>query len=272
MTLNLSDPAFLAVAGNRPLWTFANVATSAWHSGVSGITASAGLVSQWNDRKGAGPNYTAAGTARPTVVSNAQNGRSILRFNGTTNVMGSASAALLRGLSGATIVAAVRRTANLATEATVLGIATSVVNTRANLGFRSASTANEGIFTGGRRAAANPFQPVGASPYSPQFIIVVAVFDYLNATLRLRENGAETAFRVFQESGTTENDAGAIFIGANAAGTGAFFNGDLAELAIIPFAADTALCQQAEGYVGHEWALNSGLAVNHPFLTFPPYQ
>jgi hypothetical protein len=62
-----------------------------------------------------------------------------------------------------------------------------------------------------------------------------------------------------------------LCLGANADALSGFFNGDIAETAIIHSAIGTPLCQQAEGYLGHEWALNGNLASGHPFLTFPPY-
>ena len=272
MTLNPTDPAFLAVAGNRPRWTFFNTDTAAWYSAAdsSTITASGGLASDWHERKGNGINLTATTTQRPTVVSNAQNGRSVMRFNGTTNYMTALSAGLLRGVSGATIAAVVRRTANSASTVNVMGITTSANTTRANIAYRAAGL-GEGVAAGGRRVVADSFQSLGTSPFSSAFTIVVAVFDYSAATLTLYENGTQTSFRVFQTAGVTDNDAGALYVGS-AVTAASFFNGDIAELGIFHSAVGTTLRQQAEGYLGHEWAINGDLAAGHPFRTFPPYQ
>jgi len=194
-----------------------------------------------------------------------------MRFNGTTNVIANVNAALLRGVSGATVVAVARRGTNLATEVSLFGIMMVAANTRLNIGWRAAVFGNEGPYVGGRRVAANAYQGVGVSAFSLPFVIISVVINYSTATLTLYENGAQTATRVFQESGVTEDAGGAMYIGSNAAGNGAFFNGDLAELAIIPFAASQTLRQRAEGYVAHEWALNGGLVAGHPYRAFPPY-
>jgi hypothetical protein len=251
-------------------WTFANTTTAAWHSAVAGVTSSGGLISQLDDRKGNGINPTATTTQRPTIVSNVLNGRPVIRFNGTTNRLRSAGANLLRNVSGATLIAVVRRTSNLAASATFIATDTSFGNNRAAMVYRV--TAQEGIGGGGRRVANSSSQGVGSTnPYSPDFKIVILILNYAAATLTLRENGSQVWTGAFQDAGVTENSGGALCLGANADAASGFFNGDIAETAVLHVAAGTALCQQAEGYLGHEWALNGSLAADHPFLVYPPY-
>jgi hypothetical protein len=264
------------MAASAPvLWTFAHTTTAAWYSAAdtSTITASSNLATQWNEKKGNGINLAASGSQRPTLVSNVQNGRSILRLNGTSNFMFNSSAAMMRGVSGATLIMVCRRAANVASAVTMLSIATTGPSTRALLGMRNAANgaSNEGLVAGGRRLAANTFQGAGNSAYSSSFIIAIAVFDYSAATLTVFQNGTQTATRSFQTAGVTENNAGQLYIGSNADGLSAFFNGDIAEAAVIHSAVGTTLRQQAEGYLGHEWGINGSLATGHPFLTLPPY-
>jgi hypothetical protein len=264
----------LIVPRRRALWTFANTSTALWLDGgdPSTVTAPDGLTSEWNDKKGNGINVVATGSARPTYTQAGLNNRNIVTFNGTSNVMRSVGANLLRGVSGATIIAVVRRQANNPVEANILGITTSTNATRANVGYRSPAAGNEGIFAGGRRLAANTFQATGASPYTSSFVIVRTVFNYSAATLDLYENGTLTSSRAFQASGVTDNDGGAISIGANAPGTGGFLNGDIAELAIIHSAITAAFGQRCDGYLAHRWELAPSLDASHPFKAFPPYQ
>jgi hypothetical protein len=249
----------ITVNYRRRLWTFAATTTALWLDAgdATTVTASGGLSSQWNDKSGNSGNVTATGTARPTYTTAGLNGRNIMTFNGVTNFMSNTSAALLRGVSGATIVALLRRSANSTSEVNALAI--------------SSAAGNEGLYAGGRRIISDGFQALGASPYSPSFIIAVAIFNYSAATLTLFENGTQTANRAFSSPGITDNDAGGLIIGANVLGTGAFLNGDIAELAIIPFSAGATLRQQCEGYIAHGWGRNGSLASGHPFFTFPPY-
>ena len=263
----------LIVSRRRQLWTFMDTTTAAWYSAadVATITSSGGLATQFNEKKGNGISLTATADQRPTLVSNVQNGRSILRFNGTSNLMSNNSAALLRNVSGATIFMVCRRAANLASTVAMLGIATAAPSTRAVLGMR-ASGLGEGFFAGGRRLTANAFQGVGSGAYSASFVIVVAVFDYAAATLTTYQNGTQAATGTFQTAGVTDNDAGALVIGAGADGVSSFFNGDIAEAAIIHSAVGATLRQQGEGYLGHEWGLNGDLTSGHPFQLYPPYR
>jgi hypothetical protein len=74
-------------------------------SDASSITQSGGLVSQWNDKSGQGNHATASGTARPTLVSNALNGRSVVSFDGADDVM---EAAISSGYTAATVFVVLR--------------------------------------------------------------------------------------------------------------------------------------------------------------------
>ena len=263
----------LIVPRRRPLWTLAATSTAVWldPGDPATVISSGGLATQWNDKSGNGRNVTATGTARPTYTTGGLNNLNIMTFNGTSNFMSNTGAALLRNVSGATIMAVLRRASNSASEVTAVGINTSAPNTRAQLSFRNSATANEGISTGGRRLAANTFQAVGTSAYTSAFTIAMAVFNYAGATLTLFENGAQTGTRVFQTAGNTENDAGGLFIGSSITGASAFLNGDIAEVAIIHSAIGTTLRQRAEGYLAHRRGLNGSLTAGHPFLVYPPY-
>lgn len=139
------------------------------------------------------------------------------------------------------------------------------------MGFRNSGLASQGIYAGGRRVAANPFQAQGTSAYTSSFIVATAFFDYSAATLTLFENGTQTGSRTFQTAGSTENDAGALGVGAGGLGIAGFFNGDIAELVIIHSAVSTTLRETGEGALAHKWGQTASLDAAHPFKTFPPY-
>jgi len=253
----------------RRLWTPGLLRPALWldAADLSTIRIATG-VSEWRDKSGNGRNVTATGTARPTYVPAGLNGLPLIRFDGTANVMGNSGAALLRQVSGATLILVTRRAANNAVQAAVMGIGTPTA-TRAAIAYRDGSGA-EGVFTGGRRLNADAFQATSASAYRSAYIIVVGVFNYSAATLTLFENGTQTSTRAFQTSGVTDNDGGAFYIGANAVGTGGFFNGDVAEAAVLHSAASRTLREQTEGFLAWKWGLRAALIAGHPFVNRPP--
>jgi hypothetical protein len=84
------------------------------------ITASGGLVSQWNDKSASGAVLQASGSARPTLSGTGFNGRQALVFNGTSTNMASASAyTATNGLSGMTRIAVCQNANTSATVARV---------------------------------------------------------------------------------------------------------------------------------------------------------
>lgn len=62
---------------------------SLWLDGsdTNSITTSSGNITQINDKSGNDNNATASGGFTPALISNAQNGRSVMRFNGTSNYL-----------------------------------------------------------------------------------------------------------------------------------------------------------------------------------------
>ncbi len=83
-----------------------------------GTSATGTALDSWADQSGTVSNFTATTTARPTLVAASQNGRSVVRFNGSANVMNSVS--LLSAIATAsafTIVAAWKNTSVRAAQA-----------------------------------------------------------------------------------------------------------------------------------------------------------
>jgi hypothetical protein len=54
-------------------------------------------------------------------------------------------------------------------------------------------------------------------------------------------------------------------------GSVSFGDKDISEIICLPYSPNTALRQQIEGYLAHEWGLSSALPSDHPFRNSPPY-
>ncbi len=67
--------------------TINNIALWLDGSDTDNMTVSGGLISQVNDKSGNGKNSTASDSVRPTLVSGVQNGRSIMRFDGSDDYL-----------------------------------------------------------------------------------------------------------------------------------------------------------------------------------------
>jgi hypothetical protein len=249
-------------------WTPADISTALWldAADASTVTTVSGAVSQWNDKSGNGRNVTqATAGSRPALTANGLNSRAVITFDGTEDTLTNTSAALHRNISGATVFAVSQLSVNTAGEKFIYLVTTSAGNGRIILIYNNATAGNTGFAAGGRRTIANSFQAKGVSAYSSSFAINCALFNYSAAQLSIIENGtiavnAET----FQDAGVTEDNAGGLFIGANAAGSSPI-NGKVAEMISLDSAASTNTRQKIEGYLAHKWGLTANLPEAHPY-------
>jgi hypothetical protein len=75
-----------------------------WLKADTGITQSGGVVSAWADQSGNGYNVASSGSAQPTFVSSAINGKPGLSFNGSTQYMDNTATSILTAGTARTIV------------------------------------------------------------------------------------------------------------------------------------------------------------------------
>ena len=203
-----------------------------WDASDAGsITASGGLVSQWNDKSTAGNHATASSTARPTTGTRSLNGKNVLDFDGTANAMATSLA-------------------DTATQ-TVLFVAVSDVASSSGR-LWSYGTTNRGVFSDSGTWAFWRQQTSGAilfgataSATSPS--VACALFTS-NSSLTTFGNGAQ---------GTTNDpvdSSGASFnIGKE---TTNFFNGYIAEIVIYNTALSTAERARVESYLATKWGIS----------------
>ena len=87
--IGTSSPSSTANAtpGVETPLTISNMSLWLDGSDTATITESSGIISQVNDKSGNGKNGTATGSVRPTLVSSVQNGRSVMRFDGSDDYL-----------------------------------------------------------------------------------------------------------------------------------------------------------------------------------------
>jgi hypothetical protein len=240
---------------------------------AASITLNGSTVAQWDDKSGNARHVSqATAVNQPNYTASGLNGKPVITFDGTNDALINASAGLMRAVSGATAVMVMSRAANLASGRDALWIGTSVGNARLVMSFRIGLAApGEGFTSGGRRLSTNSFQTVTGFAYTSNPIIAAARHDHANANLEIWQDGTTGASRVYQTAGVTDNNAGELTVGAgNTAGTGAPFNGYIAEITLVHSALSTIDRQKLEGYLAWKWGLEANLPAGHPYKTTPP--
>jgi len=251
-------------------WTPADIDTALWldAADASTITESGGAVSQWDDKSGNNRHVTQAPPAnQPTFTANAVNGKSAVDFGGN-DALSNANAALQRNLSGSSIFSVSNLDVNTAGTKTIAVTSTNVLQTRSNFSYNNGLVS--GFAAGGRRTASNSYQQQGVSAYSSDVTLNCVVYNYAAATLSLIENGTITVnAATFQDAGVTDNDAGALFVGAGNQ-FGSFWDGYICELLFVDSAVSNDTRQRIEGYLAHKWGLTANLPADHPYKTAVP--
>ncbi len=189
------------------------------------------------DFSGNGWDATATTTARPTAKTNIVNGLAIARYNGTANVMTVAAGALgiTNNVASCTIVNVVNSTSVAATRA-ALSIASNAGGQRMVLVQAATSHFRA---TGMRLDSDTPQAFTGTlTVVSGTWYIFVAQVTWSAATLKGYVNGGAADFSTtsFQTSGNTSaTNSTNIFLGASAAGTLNFWQGDIGDqLVYVP--------------------------------------
>ena len=264
------------------LWTPSDTTTALWLDASDSLTlfdatsggslpSAGGAVARWEDKSGAAIHVTQSGsTARPSRQTAVQNGRDVVRFDGSNDILTFGSSALFRNVGYAAIY--VVRKINVLPVTNppwIIGIETATSGfLRAVVDLNRGNTAKYGL--GGRRLDADSFQSVqsSASYTTTSFEIQCGEFLYSSATARNVVNGTiDGSSTSFQTSGSTSNTNSAqINVGGNPYG-GVYFGGDIGEVIASYSAADRT---KLEGYLAWKWGIQSSLPANHPYKNGPP--
>jgi hypothetical protein len=262
---------------NETIWNPSMISTALWLDAAdnSTITASSGVVSQWNDKSGNSRNAVErAGIGKPTLATAVQNNLNTIRFNGAQAFSVPTAASMTRNIGGFSIIAIRKFAALPATEQNIFRASTNGFSSR--VFFGAGATAANKVQVGGRRLDADSFASVASSgdASTTLFEIQSGIYDYANSDLYLHINGtliaSSTSFQANGSTSDTDSQLVAIGGGGGFDFTAGFFNGDIGELVALPTAASLDTRQRIEGYLAHKWGLTASLPIDHPYKTVGP--
>jgi hypothetical protein len=220
--------------------TISNLALWLDASDASSVVTSSGNVTQINDKSGNSKNFTASGGLAPALVNNAQNGRSLMRFNGSNRLSYNAS------ITYRTVFVVAQY--NGTTFGSYNGI----------IGDVSGSSPNNGHILNGVSG-------------TTKLAIATASFTsaYKNGTLVAGSSGHDFSplnqywigsFELPTNTTNTASDIGEI------AGGGRTWNGDIAEVIVYSSALSNSDRASVEGYLSTKW----NIAVAGPTAPIAP--
>lgn len=220
-------------------WTPAELPTHLWFDGAddSTITHSSNAVSQWRDKSGNNRHANASGTNSPQFVSNALNGNSLLRFDGTDDRL-----EFTGGFVPGDFVVIFKRTSNAQTV-----VETTTGTHRGWVGSYGADWATHDKYsTNGYPLSTT--QPDNA--YGSDYFMVY---------------GSDTSWTLGLPS-----DGGQNFIGRGSPGY-QNLNGDVAEFIVFTSTLSDTDRDRVHGYLAHKWGQTASLPVGNPYKTTPPF-
>lgn len=221
------------------------------------------------------------GSFQPTVTAAGLNGRRIVSFDDSNDVMTRQSSAgcqnIFRNKTHAWAFGVHKKR-------TLDGVATSC---QLLLGYNNSTGTRFGIRTGSTNAA-NKLQllarrldadSTGALEASvatgTSWYMWLAVMDYATGLATIYINGEPDTSQTITSTGATSNTAASgggvpLTLGNNAGGTTPG-DVDLAELVVGDVPLDSDEIDQLFGYAAHHWGLTASLDSGHPYKSAPPY-
>ena len=240
---------------NFPSWSFFSPRSipscSLWldaADSASVVRSNASNITQWNDKSGNGQNFTLAGATNPVLLSNIQNGQSVIRFNGTSQTLNNTT--MLFPSSAYTVFSLQLLTSGSGFQR--------VINSDPNF-FIGVNGTIVAIFTGSNGA----WNDIGAltpnynnsnrwaltSTYSAPSGSSNALFNFINGTQYNTKNGTTGSFTGLIIGGLPNTQ---------------YWNGYFAEFLVYSRVLSAGERQRVEGYLALKWGLLSTLPTAHP--------
>lgn len=229
------------------------------------ITTSTG-VSQWNDKSGNGHNASqGTGTEQPALISNALNGRSVLRFDGSNDRLVASSMQLFTNSTAPVTTFVVFQSDNVTGQKFLLNHGNVAGNTF-ELGYATGLNAsgNFGLHRGSSQAAVTPGGTIANSTWYYFTTVVkssgstpanVAFYRFGNALSAANDSNG------WLSSGSYRTESTSLDIGyRNDNQTGsfsAFHDGDIAEIIVYQRELSDTERQHIEYYLATKWALSN---------------
>jgi hypothetical protein len=211
-------------------------------SSSTGMTLNGSLVETWKDKSGSGNNVTASGGLRPTLTSNALNGRSVLTFGGSQGLTGSLATSIS---TNAYSVFVVCRISGAITNGRLLSTAGagndfaagSVIPCVSNGGTLSAYAGTQGTI------------PSGVTGFASYGVFA----GVLSSNLVTNSAGGMSAASAAATLSTAVTRLG---VGVAAQGGTGLNTCDIAEIILYPTALSTADRARVEAYLAQRWGIS----------------
>jgi hypothetical protein len=240
-------------------WSPAEISTALWldAADASTVTLVSGAVSQWNDKSGNGRHVAqATPTARPQIQSNELNGGAVIRFDGVNDLMlGDLTTTIAQPVS---LFATTKKLSNPADLNARLFHASSSIAAEANIFLPLAATLS-GDYVLNYGTNTEP-----AVAFGSQWHIYESIANGTSSLIR------KDAVQDVTVSPGTNGCSRYFSIGGRHHDGLRNYNGDIAELVLIPGLPTTATRQRIEGYLAHKWGLTANLPSDHPYKTVAP--
>jgi hypothetical protein len=239
----------LIAASRRRVFNPLSLSPALW---LSDTGSSAGT---WPDLSGNGRDATQATPAnQPAIIPAALNGRQVRRFDGSNDSLAIADRSLLRNLPGATLFVVANPAVQSSGDRAVFSYFSSTIG---NL-FYLIQLGSQ-IFYGGRRIASDAGDFTGYGTFTANVPRIITTQQRWSTAQKeswatVGQNNLDTSF---QTAGNSEDENSAFdpSIGRSANFSGAYFNGDIAEMLLLPYAPTTADRQRVESYLSNKWGI-----------------
>jgi len=233
-------------------WTPDQITTAGWYdaSDSNTITESGGLVSQWDDKKSGGINFTQlTGANQPTTNSRTINSLNVLDFDGTNDQMIKDAPDLT---DGAFILALYEPDSD---------------NTYGLLGYNTNHydlNSNGGSYPSIFRNTRLENLPLGIQSTGVQLLGYNALSTGPNYDIHYNGEKVYAGTSAFVFQGTGGRRIGI----SNSAGIR--YDGTIAEIIMIDAYTSQSDIEKCEGYLAHKWGVTSILPPGHPYKTEAP--
>jgi uncharacterized repeat protein (TIGR02543 family) len=237
-------------------WTPLLLSPGLWldASDTTTITLNGSTVSAWADKSGFNRHATAAGTAQPTATTNGLNGKRVLTFDGSTDVLN----------VDLDFLAGVHHSAFIVTKpvqfSNIYGAANGSAGSNSlHVGFSSATNYRMNFW-------GNDYTPLLTTNFVAGSANVMNYVWTAGTGKQILANGKS------EGTNTSAGNIGPMSGGGRIGRTTAhgFFGGDIAEIVILTGVLNQEERQAMEGYLAHKWGLTGHLATNHPYKTEQP--
>ena len=259
-----ADQMQLAIAGNtNSAWNPTSITTRLWvdMDDQTTFTSSGGHVTAIADKSGNNYSFAAKSGATITAVSNAQNGKNVLRFDGNSDATTSTSVAFNtsarhKWFFTVKVTASQRQDVLL-----IVQKGTTFRMIMQNLDSDGVFPADWNVVTG-TKMQGNPTNLLG------QWVLLSAEFDVPNGVSSAWLNGTAYNTNVAQANLTAANFTNMTVKLCENSGT-QVQDADWGEL-VMTEDVSQANSDKIEGYLAHKWGIASSLPSSHPYQTSAP--